>query len=130
MNSAIQRLREFRALSPAVRGTTTSTPQPQAAPWDDPVVAAARREAERVGVWNPPATVQPSHAYRWVDVPEPKRLPGAVGDLVSLRVGWTPDGWAAELERKASCCEAMHPDLAQRYRAAAGLLTSQVTEGA
>lgn len=30
--------------------------------------------------------------------------------------GWSPEGWAKELRRKAACCETLHPDTAHHYR--------------
>jgi hypothetical protein len=30
--------------------------------------------------------------------------------------GWQPQAWAVELERKADCCEELHPALAADYR--------------
>lgn len=35
------------------------------------------------------------------------------GDICA---GWLPEGWAKELQRKAACCEATHPDTANHYR--------------
>ena len=46
-----------------------------------------------------------------------ERLGRAYGAIVGpdIPVGWTPIGWATELERKAGCCEAVNPELAADY---------------
>lgn len=43
------------------------------------------------------------------EMPEPPTIPA----------GWQPLRWADELDRKASACEEMRPDLAAEYRAMA-----------
>ncbi|MFH1109895.1 MAG: AAA family ATPase [Planctomycetota bacterium] len=53
---------------------------------------------------------------------------------VTIPPGWEPLGWAAELERKAGCCESTNPALAVEYRRqatairAAGVNPKQKTE--
>jgi hypothetical protein len=44
---------------------------------------------------------------------DPNPLPP---DLPPIPDGWTPASWAVELERKANCCEELHPTIAADYR--------------
>lgn len=100
------------------------------APWDDPAVAEARREAARLGVLDHSFSAGGSSTPQWVGEPELGQLPEFVQELVCPRVGWTPSAWAKELRRKASLCETMHPDVAARYEIAAGFLVRTVGEKA
>ena len=99
-------------------------------PWDDPVVAEARREAARLGVLDHSFSAGGSSAPQWVSEPELGQLPEFEQELVRPRVGWTPSAWAKELRRKASLCETMHPDIAVRYEIAAGFLVRVVRKKA
>ncbi|MCK6486587.1 MAG: hypothetical protein HUU22_15615 [Phycisphaerae bacterium] len=39
-----------------------------------------------------------------------------VMELGDVCAGWTPTRWAAELRRKADCCDRYRPDIAAYYR--------------
>jgi hypothetical protein len=41
-------------------------------------------------------------------------------DFGDICTGWTPESWANELRRKASCCDQIRPDIADHYRRWAG----------
>lgn len=134
MSFAIQRLRELRASHAMLPASAHDAPASDSsiAPsrWDDPVVAEARREAARLGVLDHSFSAGGSSAPQWLGEPEWVGLPEFVQELVCPRVGWTPSAWAKELQRKASLCETMHPDVAARYEIAAGLLLRSVGEKA
>ena len=51
-------------------------------------------------------------------------LASRVRELAAPRDGWSPGNWHADLLRRASACEAQHPELAADYRAAAAAMAS------
>ena len=125
MNHAIQRLRELRARLPVRSILALDIPEPQRPTASAPAAAVARCEAARLAFLKQPITARRAPEGQWIVEPESQGLPEAVQGLVGLRPGWTPAAWALELRRKASRCEAMHPEVAARYRMAARLLTGK-----
>lgn len=49
--------------------------------------------------------------------PSTFRFVDGMMDFGDVCAGWTPAAWAAELRRKAGCCDEYRPDVASYYRA-------------
>ena len=58
----------------------------------------------------------------WIDGEVLAVLPESLQGLVCAREGWTPLTWVDYLCTKADRCEELHPQFAERYRAAARML--------